>query len=136
MIDSTNFILAPIVGFICAGTLKFFINSIKLKRLAFSEIGLGNFPSTHNCIVSTTFFTILLTEGLYSPLTALSLSLCFIVTIDSLDLRKKIETHAVLLREISNKTDILRTKVGHTIPEVAGGYFLGFVLALMIIYLG
>ncbi len=126
------YLYAPIVGYLVAGTLKFLINSIKLKKLAFSEIGLGNFPSTHNCIVSTTFFTIGLTEGFTSPTATLAMALCLIVTIDSIDLRKKIENHAILLEELSNKDKFIRTKLGHDIYEVIAGYLIGIVLALIL----
>ena len=93
--------MAPVVAFLTAGILPIF-NSIRLRKLAFSEIGLGNFPSTHNCIVSTTFFSIALTQGFTSPMSAIALSLCLIVSIDSLSLRNKIEGHAKLLKELSS----------------------------------
>jgi len=133
MFNSIIFVLAPIIGFLGAGTLKFIINSIKLKRLAFSEVGLGNFPSTHNCVASTTYFVIGFSEGFNSPISSLSLALCLLVAIDSLDLRKKIESHAKLLKELSDKNKKIKMKLGHNIFEVAGGYVLGFLLALILI---
>lgn len=127
--------MAPVVAFLTAGILKFIFNSIRLRKLAFSEIGLGNFPSTHNCIVSTTFFSIALTQGFTSPMSALALSLCLIVSIDSLDLRNKIEGHAKLLKELSSTDKKIKTKIGHKIHEVLGGYLLGLILALILIRL-
>ena len=127
--------MAPVVAFLTAGILKFIFNSIRLRRLAFSEIGLGNFPSTHNCIVSTTFFSIALTQGFTSPMSAIALSLCLIVSIDSLDLRNKIEGHAKLLKELSSTDKKIKTKIGHKIHEVLGGYLLGLILALILIRL-
>ena len=127
--------MAPVVAFLTAGILKFIFNSIRLRKLAFSEIGLGNFPSTHNCIVSTTFFSIALTQGFNSPMSALALSLCLIVSIDSLDLRNKIEGHAKLLKELSSTDKKIKTKIGHKIHEVLGGYLLGLILALILIRL-
>ena len=127
--------MAPLVAFLTAGILKFIFNSIRLRKLAFSEIGLGNFPSTHNCIVSTTFFSIALTQGFTSPMSAIALSLCLIVSIDSLDLRNKIEGHAKLLKELSSTDKKIKTKIGHKIHEVLGGYLLGLILALILIRL-
>jgi len=127
--------MAPVVAFLTAGILKFIFNSIRLRKLAFSEIGLGNFPSTHNCIVSTTFFSIALTQGFTSPMSAIALSLCLIVSIDSLDLRNKIEGHAKLLKELSSTDKKIKTKIGHKIHEVLGGYLLGLILALILIRL-
>lgn len=135
MTNSIIYLMAPVVAFLTAGILKFIFNSIRLRKLAFSEIGLGNFPSTHNCIVSTTFFSIALTQGFTSPMSALALSLCLIVSIDSLDLRNKIEGHAKLLKELSSTDKKIKTKIGHKIHEVLGGYLLGLILALILIRL-
>tara|TARA_E500000081_G_scaffold151868_1_gene182968 strand:+ start:386 stop:793 length:408 start_codon:yes stop_codon:yes gene_type:complete len=135
MTNSIIYLIAPIVGYVSAGTLKFIINSIKQRGLAFSEIGLGNFPSTHNCIVSTSYFSIALTQGFTSPISGVALSLCLIVTIDSIDLRNKIESHAKLLNELSSTETKIKTKIGHKLHEVLGGYLLGLTLALILIRL-
>ena len=128
--NSLVFFFAPLLGFLCAGIFKFLINSFKKKGLAFSEIGLGGFPSTHNTIVSTTYFTISLAKGFDSSESSIALALCLIVSIDSLDLRKKIESQAHMISKLNNPQDKLRLKIGHTPGEVLGAYVLGFLLGL------
>ena len=130
--SSLIFFIAPISGYLSAGILKFVVNSLKKKKLAFSEVGLGRFPSTHNTIVSTTYFVISFQKGFDSPESSIALALCLVVLIDSLDLRKKIETHARIISEISNKQHNLRKEIGHSPFEVFGGYFLGLVVALLL----
>ena len=68
-------------------------------------------------------------------MSAIALSLCLIVSIDSLDLRNKIEGHAKLLKELSSTDKKIKTKIGHKIHEVLGGYLLGLILALILIRL-
>ena len=132
--NSLVFFFAPLLGFLSAGILKFLINSFKKKGLAFSQIGLGGFPSTHNTIVSTTYFTISLAKGFDSSESSIALALCLIVSIDSLDLRKKIESQAKVIDELSNQNNQLRTKIGHSFSEVFAAYILGFLLSLFLKY--
>ena len=58
-----SYLLTPLLGYLLAGGLKFAINSIKFRRWAFSNIGMGGMPSTHNTIASSTFFSIGLERG-------------------------------------------------------------------------
>ena len=129
---SIIFIVAPILGYLAAGGIKFLLNSCKLRRLAFGSIGMGSFPSTHNSIVSTVYFTIGFGEGFSTPAASVSLALCLIVAIDSMDLRKKIERHAEILSEQFAKENVkaskLRLKLGHSLAEVLAGAFLGAIL--------
>lgn len=127
------YLSAPVIGYLGAGTIKFFLNSIKLGRWAFRDIGMGSMPSTHNTITSTTFFVLGFGEGFSSPICGVALALMIIVAVDSLDLRKKIEGHAkVLSKNFSdNNPDAanLRLKLSHTPFEVLGGITLGVVIA-------
>ena len=124
---------APIIGYLGAGTIKFFLNSIKLGSWAFKDIGMGSMPSTHNTITSTTFFILGFGEGFSSPICGVALALMIIVAIDSLDLRKKIEGHAkVLFKNFSDtnpEASKLRLKLSHTPSEVLGGIILGAIIA-------
>ena len=124
-----NFIAAPVLGFLLAGSIKFIINSIKVRKYALDQVGLGGFPSTHNTITSATFFTIGFSEGFGSSMATIALTLCIIVAIDSIDLRRKIETHAQIisenLRKYSNKAKEVRVKIAHHPIEVLAGWLIG-----------
>ena len=134
---TVHYILAPIIGYLAAGSLKFAINTLKLRKITFATIGMGGMPSTHNTIASTTFFTIGFGEGFTSPVAAVSLMVCIIVAVDSMDLRRKIEQHAILialeLGKANEKAKNLRTKLGHKPVEVAVGWCLGAFLGFSIL---
>lgn len=128
------FFLAPFLSFLFAGLIKFIINSLKIRKLAFKKIGLGNFPSTHNAISSSAFFTVLFQEGLNSPFLSIAFALMLIVAIDSLDLRNKIEKHAKAINELEKPNGFsfdLRTKIGHKPIEVFGGFLVGITTSYL-----
>ena len=93
-----DYIIICPLAFVLGGSLKFCINSIKLRNLAFDQIGLGNFPSTHISIVSSITWLVYFREGYSDPLLGVCLALLIIVTIDAIDTRKKIED---IIRRIS-----------------------------------
>ena len=133
------YVLAPIVGYLGAGSAKFLLNSLKSRAWAFDEIGMGRMPSTHNTITSTTFFSIGFGEGFFSPACSVALALMVVVAIDSMDLRSKIETHAVILSEEfgadNAKASVLRLRLSHSVSEVIAGFFLGAVMGFVLVRL-
>src|SRR3989344_7789973 len=90
--------VAPIIGYIAAGSLKFFVNSFQQGRPAFHAIGLGGIPSTHTTIVATVATVIAAGEGIFSASFSIAFGLSLVVIIDAIDLRRKIGSHAVILR--------------------------------------
>ena len=126
------YLLAPVLGYLIAGSLKFFISSLKTKAWELSNIGMGGFPSTHNTITSSTFFTISFINGFNSPASGVALTICFIVAIDSIDLRRKLEQHASLIsEELGKKNETaknIRKKLGHDPIEVLTGWCLGAII--------
>ncbi len=59
--------LAPAVGWFVAGSLKFIINSVGARQLAWGQMGYGGIPSTHATVVSTTALLLGLQEGFNTP---------------------------------------------------------------------
>lgn len=133
---SVKFLFAPIIGYLVAGTLKFIINTIQSHAPAYDKIGMGGMPSTHNTISSTTFFAIAFAEGFSSSIAALAFTVCILVAIDSIDLRRKVETHAVIisheLGSVNENAKNLRTKLGHRPIEVIAAWVLGAILGFLI----
>ncbi|MDP9348606.1 MAG: divergent PAP2 family protein [Gemmatimonadota bacterium] len=78
--------VAPLVGWLMAGSLKFVINSVRSRRLAWDLIGYGGMPSTHTAIVTTTAFLVGLKEGWTTPVFSIAATVAFIVVIDALSL--------------------------------------------------
>ena len=134
-----TYLFAPIFGYLLAGGIKFALNTLVAGKLAFSNIGLGGMPSTHNAITSSTFFAIGFGEGFNAPATAVALMVCLVVGIDSLDLRRKIEQHAILickeLGKINGSAARIRTKLGHSPLEVAAGWSLGAFIGYFLVFI-
>ena len=121
-------VLAPVIAYLVAGSIKFAINSIKTRSLAFGRIGLGGFPSTHNTITSTCCWVVGASVGFSSIPFLICLTYAIIVAIDSLDLRQKISRHAATLNQMNKSSSKLRESLGHTPFEVLGGICLGTLL--------
>ena len=122
------------LAYLLAGSLKFAINSLKARRLAFHQVGLGRFPSTHTAIASAPAWLIALTQGIDMPVFAVAIALTMIVVIDAMDLRRRLEqVHGVLKKQFPHSPDAqrLRDRVGHSAFEVAGGLAMGGVAALI-----
>ena len=129
-----TYLILPLLAYLIAGSLKFAINSIRIRKLAFQEIGLGRFPSTHNSIASSLLFYIGFTEGLNAPVFGIALAFAMIVAFDSMDMRKKITSLTVYLQNKypnDPKVKKLRNPVHHKLYEVIGGYALGLFLAFL-----
>ncbi len=126
-----TYLAAPFAAWLTAGTLKFALNSWRLRAPAFKQIGLGNFPSNHSTIVSTIAALIGLREGL-GPVFGLALALAFVVVLDALDLRRKLGQHAAAINALTQGAGELRERLGHTPVEVAGGVALGLALGALL----
>ena len=130
---SLIYLLAPPLAWVVAGGIKFAINSLRAQRLAFSAIGLGGIPSTHNTITATVAALIGLREGFDHAAFGVAFAFMLIVAIDAMDLRQKIGRQAEVIRDIApdNAAAIrLRTRIGHTPVEVATGWLVGGLLAI------
>ncbi len=127
--------VAPLVGWLMAGSLKFVINSVRSRRLAWDLIGYGGMPSTHTAIVTTTAFLVGLKEGWATPIFSIAVTVAFIVVIDALSLRRQIGAHAAALNQL-RRDEIayapLRERLGHQKLEVLSGALVGYVCALLL----
>jgi acid phosphatase family membrane protein YuiD len=129
--------LAVPLAYLLAGATKFAVNSIKTRRLAFDQIGLGGLPSTHTAIVSAPAWLLVMTGQTQSEMFALALALVAVVVIDAMDLRRKLEkVHAVLKQEFPQApaAQALREKVGHRPIEIVAGLAVGALAALLLVW--
>ena len=125
------YLLTPFTAWLVAGCLKFAINSIKAKKLAFALVGYGGMPSNHTAIVTSTSSMIALQEGVHHPAFAVAITLAFIVILDATSLRKNIGKQAQQIN-ILTATQTLRERIGHSKLEVAGGIIVGIAVAYSI----
>lgn len=127
-----SYALAPFVAWLVAGVIKFSINRVKARQLAFGLIGYGGLPSNHSAIVSSMAALIALKEGIGHPAFGLSVTLAFVVMLDANSLRRQVGKHAVAINKlVAGVPDHqhLRERMGHTLLEIAAGIAVGVVVA-------
>lgn len=125
------FAVAPFIGWLVSGCLKFAINFIRFGKEAKSRIGNGGFPSTHTTIMTTTTVLIGWSDGFFSSTFGLGIAVILIVVIDAAGLRRAVGYHAVSLNQLKSELQ-LRESIGHTKIEILGGLFLGVILGTII----
>lgn len=136
---NNSYIIAPIFAYLIAGSLKFAINSVKTRSLAFKHIGLGGLPSTHMAIVSATAMLIGLKEGFNTSSFGVIFSVAIIVLIDATDLRRKVGQHAQALKALypsHEATKQLRVRIGHSIIEIFAGIATGAACGSFLFFYG
>lgn len=123
------YLVTPFFAWFVVGIVKFLINSIKSRRLAFDLIGYGGMPSNHSAIVCSILALIAYRDGINNPAFGVSVALAFIVMLDASSLRKQVGRHAarlnILSRSANLDTPILRERMGHTRLEILSGAILG-----------
>tara|TARA_Y200000002_G_C22076652_1_gene412735 strand:+ start:25 stop:435 length:411 start_codon:yes stop_codon:yes gene_type:complete len=132
MLISKIVLFTPIIAYLTAGSLKFILNSYHRQTLAISNIGMGGFPSTHNTITSATASVIGFEIGFLSVEFLICSMILMIIAIDSVDLRKKIEEHAIRINKLDQNKLELRTSIGHTPFEMMGGLILGSMVGFLL----
>jgi hypothetical protein len=127
-----SYALTPFLAWLVAGVMKFSINSIKAKQLAFGLIGYGGLPSNHSAIVSSMAALIALKEGIGHPAFGVAVTLAFIVMLDANSLRRQVGKHAVVINKLAAGVpdhQHLRERMGHTLLEITAGIAVGVAVA-------
>ncbi|MBV5317438.1 MAG: divergent PAP2 family protein [Desulfobulbaceae bacterium] len=127
-----SYAVTPFLAWFAAGILKFSINSIKAKQLAFGQIGYGGLPSNHSAIVSSMATLVGLKEGFGHPAFGVAITVAFIVMLDANSLRREIGKHAVAINQLvaaESARANLRERMGHTPFEIVSGILVGSIVA-------
>ena len=127
-----SYALTPSLAWLVAGIIKFIINSIKAKQLAFGLIGYGGLPSNHSAIVTSMAALIAMKEGVGHPAFGVAITLAFIVILDASSLRRQVGKHAVAINKLASESSdhlALRERMGHTRLEIAAGIVVGIAVA-------
>jgi acid phosphatase family membrane protein YuiD len=134
--NNMAYFLAPFIGWLVSGTVKFVINYLRFGSEAKRRVGNGGFPSTHTTVMTTTVMLIGLNEGFFSPVFGLGVAVTFIVIIDATGLRQAVGYHAEWLNRLAaafpthgEQVKPLRESMGHTRTEILGGLVLGCLVA-------
>lgn len=129
------YLLTPFMAWLVAGCLKFLINCIRSKRLAFDLIGYGGLPSNHSAIVSSIAALIAFRDGINTPAFGVAIALAFIVILDASSLRRQVGKHASAINFINQKANlskiIMRERIGHTRVEIFFGILVGAVVGYL-----
>lgn len=128
--------LTPFLAWLVAGVIKFLINSIHVKKLAFGLIGYGGLPSNHSAIVSSMVALIALREGIGHPTFGVAITLAFIVMLDASSLRRQVGAHACAINKLatgSKEHNTLRERIGHSRIEIAAGVLVGIAVAEVVV---
>ena len=132
-----TYLLTPFIAWLTAGCLKFLVNSIRAKKLAFGLIGYGGLPSNHSAIVSSMATLIALKEGIHHPAFGVAITLAFIVILDASSLRRQVGKHATTINKlatsISSVQPTLRERMGHTPIEIFAGVLTGAIVARLMV---
>jgi uncharacterized protein len=124
--------LTPFLAWLVAGILKFVVNSLKARQLAFGLIGYGGLPSNHSAIVSSMAALIAFREGVGHPAFGVALTLAFIVMLDANSLRRQVGRHAEVINRLASyepSHNALRERMGHTRAEIGAGILVGVAVA-------
>ncbi|HEY0294143.1 MAG TPA: divergent PAP2 family protein [Bordetella sp.] len=131
-----SYLATPLLAWFVAGMLKFAINSLRARRLAFDLIGYGGLPSNHSAIVSSMAALIGLKEGIAQPAFGVALTLALIVIMDAHSLRRQVGRHAEAINKMAQPASAnhlpLRERMGHSRVEIAAGILVGIAAALAV----
>jgi len=135
---SFSYALTPLAAWLAAGAIKFAVNTLRARRLAFDLIGYGGLPSNHSAIVSSMAALIAFREGIEHPAFGLAVTLAFIVMLDANSLRRQVGKHAVAINMLTSSNRSyppLRERMGHTHVEIAAGILAGIAVAAVMRHL-
>ena len=120
--------LTPMLAWLVAGGLKFAINCVQARRLAFDLIGYGGLPSNHSAIVTSMATLVALREGVGHPAFGVAVTLAFIVVLDANGLRRQVGKQAAALNALGGDR-VLRERMGHSRFEILAGIAVGAAVA-------
>ena len=131
----------PVTTWFVVQCLKVIFELLKYKKLNIKRmVGSGGMPSSHSALVYSLATFIGLTEGLGSPLFAVSVALAMIVMYDASGVRRAAGKQAKILNQIIesegkniNVQEKLIELLGHTPLEVYVGAMIGIIMAILMV---
>jgi acid phosphatase family membrane protein YuiD len=133
-----TYLVTPALTWLVVGPIKFVINSVRHRRLAFDLVGNGGFPSNHSAVVTSMATLIALREGIEHPAFGVAVALACVVMIDANSLRQHVGRHAAAINRLAGAASTvkpLRERMGHTLVEIGGGFCCGIAVAFAINFL-
>lgn len=135
-------LITPVIAAAVAQIIKVLL--VRKNKMTFKDLikfSYAGMPSGHSAFTVSLVTIIALTQGLYSPLFALSLAFAIIVINDALRLRQYISQQGavinILIKDLNDdqfldeKYPLLKERIGHTKLEVMAGMILGMLIGLL-----
>jgi len=135
-------IIIPVIVAIITQITKVIIDAASGNYRFSSFYNYGGMPSGHAAFMTSVVLVIFLTNGINSPVFALSVILAIIVIRDAISLRQHMSEHSKTLNKIIKdlpddkeyKYPVLEERIGHSLTQVLAGIFTGLILTLILYY--
>lgn len=137
---NNEYLWIPLITWVIVQSCKVIIDLIKNKKLNVRRMwGAGGMPSSHSALMTSLATTIAYTEGLESPLFAITVIMAGVVMYDAAGVRRAAGKQARVLNQIIesegqniNIQEKLIELLGHTPVEVLAGAFVGILVASLL----
>ena len=133
MENNLIYIVTAAGGWLTAQIIKILL-SLRQDGLSWQDlITSGGMPSSHVTLVTSMALLIGISEGFYSPLFGIVLTLWGVVVYDSMGVRRATGENTKMLRQIAERLKIgdqktaLVLALGHTPYQVAAGFVWGLI---------
>lgn len=139
-ITEFRYIIIPILVWFFIQTFKVIYDLVTTKQFNFKRIlGAGGMPSSHSAVVTSLATMIGKSEGVTSPVFALSVIFACVVMYDAAGIRRAAGKQAKILNKIVNTPGLSNVEVseklqeflGHTPIQVFVGAIIGIIVGLI-----
>ena len=136
-----KYLLTPFLIWFCIQTFKVFYDLVKTKKFNFKRImGAGGMPSSHSAVVTCLATMVGKSQGIETPIFAVSVVFAFVVMYDAAGIRRAAGKQAKLLNKIIETpgrsgvqvSERLVEVLGHTPTQVVVGAIIGIIVGLII----
>ena len=136
-----KYLLTPFLIWFCIQTFKVFYDLVKTKKFNFKRImGAGGMPSSHSAVVTCLATMVGKSQGIETPIFAVSVVFAFVVMYDAAGIRRAAGKQAKLLNKIIETpwlsgvqvSERLGELLGHTPTQVVVGAIIGIIVGLII----
>lgn len=139
-LEEYKYILVPMAVWFFIQLFKLIYDLVTTKKFNFKRIlGAGGMPSSHSAVVTSLATMIGISQGIQSPIFAVSLIFAFIVMYDACGVRRAAGKQAKILNEIVNTPGLssleisekLQEALGHTPVQVGVGALIGIIVGFI-----
>lgn len=132
-----KYIIVPMGVWFFIQLFKLIYDLVTTKKFNFKRIiGAGGMPSSHSAVVTSLATMIGLSQGIESPIFAVSVIFAFVVMYDACGVRRAAGKQAKILNEIVNTPGLsnleisekLQEALGHTPVQVGVGAIIGILV--------